>query len=72
MSMTSWIRSLRLHWLSRSSHWANVMAAADALEAEHDGEAVNVAHDHGQEARSPEARRLLDDVETELRRRTVS
>jgi hypothetical protein len=70
MPLSTWLKAVRLHWLSPSDHWASVMAEADALEAEHNGDAAVVARDAYEGSKSDRARRLMGDVETELRRRS--
>lgn len=62
MSIPGWFCRLRVDLLSSSGHWAEVMAEADALQAEHDGEALAVAHRQERAAKGEHARALFRDV----------
>lgn len=57
-----WIRRLRVDLFSSSAHWAEVMAEADTLKADFNGQAVEVAHQREQSAFGPESRALFRDV----------
>lgn len=62
MSVLSWFRRMRVDLFSSSSHWAEVMAEADALEADHDGRAQAAAEEAELSAREPRTRVLFRDV----------
>ncbi len=72
MPLSTWIRTVRLHWLSTPRHWAEVMARADELETDFDGEAAKVADRERSETPSDSERQLLGDVSAELKRRSLS
>lgn len=65
MSILAWLRRVRVDLFSSSGHWADVMAEADVLEADHDGRAQAAAEEGARLARG-EVKSLLRDVESVL------
>jgi hypothetical protein len=69
MPLSTWIRTLRLHWLSSPGYWASVMARADQLETDFEGAAAEEADREAIQSASEAERALLGDVSAELKRR---
>jgi hypothetical protein len=62
VSFLGWFRRVRVDWFSSARHWADVMAEADALQADHDGAALEVAEEEERKAKEAETRHLFRDV----------
>ena len=62
MSFLGWIRRVRVDLFSSADHWADVMAEADTLQADHDGHALEVAEQEERAASGEETRSLFRDV----------
>lgn len=71
MPLSTWIRTVHLHWLSGASHWAEVMARADVFENEHPDDALGAVERQYRCTKSFADRQLLRDIRAELQRRAL-
>jgi hypothetical protein len=72
VSILGWLRTVRFEVFSRPDHWAKVMVEADALEADHDGDAPIVADAEARVAPEFQGREFFRDVSSVLKMRKAT